>query len=130
MSAYNRRAYSSQENRKVQSFKDTKISNTPPTVIPGTPLQQMWTILNFHEHRLGQMTQYLQKIEKDEDNIPKQAPSETEHMIQYNTLLQQVSDLTERVAKLEGETVQQTSNMVSLNIEEDLQNASIGQPEV
>lgn len=130
MSAYNRRAYSSQENRKVQRFKDTKISDTPPTTIPGTPLQQMWTILNFHEHRLGQMTQYLQKIEGDEKNTSNQVPNETEQMIQYNTLLQQVSELTERVAKLEGETSQQRSNMVSLNIEEDLQNASVGQPEV
>jgi len=130
MSAYNRRDYSSQENRKVQRFNDTKTSNTPPTTIPGTPLQQMWTILNFHEQRLGQMTKYLQKIEGDENNTPNQAPTDTEHMIQYNTLLQQVSELTERVAKLETEKESNNAQSISFSIEEDLQNASAGQPTV
>jgi len=45
MSEYNRRASS---NVKGQS-------------IPGTPAQQMWHVLNFHEQRLQQLTQHLQE---------------------------------------------------------------------
>ena len=46
---------------QYQLYKDTKISNTPPTVIPGTPLQQMWTILNFHEQSNVEIMQNLEK---------------------------------------------------------------------
>ena len=50
-------------------------------------------------------------------------------MIQYNTLLQQVSELNERVAILEGQK-KSDGEEVTLSIEEDFQNASLGQPEV
>ena len=40
-------------------------------------------------------------------------------MIQYNTLLQQVSELTERVAKLEAEKNNVSENNVSLSIEDN-----------
>ena len=43
-------------------------------------------------------------------------------MIQYNTLLQQVQELNERVERLETENKELSQgNMVSLSIEEDLQ---------
>jgi len=32
--------------------------------IPGTPLQQMWHVLNFHEHRLVQMNESVQQLNK------------------------------------------------------------------
>jgi len=42
-------------------------SKIPPNVqsqgIPGTPMQQMWHVLNFHEHRLAQITAVLQNQE-------------------------------------------------------------------
>ena len=74
---------------------------------------------------------YLQQLEENPTNTPNQeGPSETEQMIQYNTLLQQVSDLTDRVAQLEAGEKSSDNNMITLNIEEDLQNASAGQPTV
>ena len=36
-------------------------SNTKGQAVPGTPMQQMWHVLNFHEHRLMQLTQHLQQ---------------------------------------------------------------------
>jgi len=129
MSAYNKRTQNFQQRSKRQSFSNTKVSNTPPPV-PGTPLQQMWTVLNFHEQRLGQMSQYLQKMDEMNTTPKQQETNETEHMIQYNTLLQQVSELTDRVAKLEAEKTSNVVESISFSIEEDLQNASIGQPTV
>ena len=130
MSAYNRRSNSSQRNSKVPA-KGFNNAQAPPTTIPGTPLQQMWTVLNFHEQRLAQVSQYLQQLEETKTDTPNQnGPSETEQMIQYNTLLQQVSELTDRVAQLEAGEKGSDSNMVTLNIEEDLQNAAAGQPTV
>ena len=130
MSAYNRRTSNSQRNAKIPS-RDFNNAQAPPTTIPGTPLQQMWTVLNFHEQRLAQVSQYLQQLEANPTNASNQeGPSETEHMIQYNTLLQQVSELTDRVAQLEAERKSSDSNMITLNIEEDLHNASVGQPTV
>ena len=127
MSAYNRRT----NNTKTQFNTNDKTSSMAPKTIPGTPLQQMWTILNFHEQRLAQVSQYLQQLEETKTDTPNQnGPSETEQMIQYNTLLQQVSELTDRVAQLEAGEKSSDSNMVTLNIEEDLQNASAGQPTV
>jgi len=129
MSAYNRRSGNVQ-NTKMQYNTNDKTASMAPKVIPGTPLQQMWTILNFHEQRLSQMTQYLQQVEAGRSNNEQQAqPTETEQMIQYNTLLQQVSELNERVAILEGQK-KTDGEEVTLSIEEDFQNASLGQPEV
>ena len=111
MSSYNSRRVNSQQN-----------TNVPPQKIPGTPLQQMWTILNFHEQRLSQVSSYLQHLESEgKGNSQEQntKPSETEQMIQYNTLLQQVSELTERVAKLEAEKTNVSENNVSLSIEDN-----------
>jgi len=101
-----------------------------PKTIPGTPLQQMWTILNFHEQRLSQMTQYLQEVEAGNSNNEQSVqPTETEQMIQYNTLLQQVSELSERVANLEAQK-SNTGGGVTMSIEEDLQNVSFEQSEI
>jgi len=115
MSSYNSRRVSSQQNTSVPS-------NVPPQKIPGTPLQQMWTILNFHEQRLSQVSSYLQHLESESkvtSQEQNEKPSETEQMIQYNTLLQQVSELTERVAKLEAEKNNVSENNVSLSIEDN-----------
>ena len=126
MSAYNRRT----NNTKTQFNTNDKTSSMAPKTIPGTPLQQMWTILNFHEQRLSQMSQYLQQVEAGETNNQQKAqPTETEQMIQYNTLLQQVSELSERVATLEAQ--KSTANGgVTLSIEENFQNVSLEQPEI
>ncbi len=126
MSAYNRRT----NNTKTQFNTNDKTPSMAPQTIPGTPLQQMWTILNFHEQRLSQMSQYLQQVEAGETNNQQKAqPTETEQMIQYNTLLQQVSELSERVANLEAQK-SNTGGGVTMSIEEDLQNVSFEQSEI
>ena len=126
MSAYNRRT----NNTKTQFNTNDKTSAMVPKTIPGTPLQQMWTILNFHEQRLSQMTQYLQQVEAGNSNNEQSVqPTETEQMIQYNTLLQQVSELSERVANLEAQN-SNTGGGVTMSIEEDLQNVSFEQSEI
>jgi len=126
MSSYNRRT----GNTKRQFNNDDKTSSMAPKTIPGTPLQQMWTILNFHEQRLSQMSQYLQQVEAGETNNQQKAqPTETEQMIQYNTLLQQVSELSERVATLEAQK-STAAGGVTLSIEENFQNVSFEQSEI
>ncbi len=90
--------------------------------IPGTPMQQMWHVLNFHEERLLQMAQYIHRMENTENTKSDSSnkPTETEQMIQYNTLLQQVSELTDRVRALEADKGKSPStNMVSLDITEN-----------
>ena len=128
MSRYSRRV-PKESNSKISSSSSGNFGKSQPSQsIPGTPLQQMWHILNFHETRLTQLSQFLQQQESNGENEntgenAQVAPSETEHMIQYNTLLQQVQELTDRVEKLEAENKQLSQgNMVSLSIEEDLQN--------
>jgi uncharacterized protein YdeI (YjbR/CyaY-like superfamily) len=112
MSEYNRRASS---NIKGQS-------------IPGTSTQQMWHVLNFHEQRLSQLTQYLQQ---QSPNSASDSKSEAQHLVEYNTLLQQVENLTARVSTLEAEKekIKYPSN-VTLSIEEDLNNSSLAQPNI
>ena len=113
MSEYNRRAYS---NVKGQS-------------IPGTPAQQMWHVLNFHEHRLLQLAQHLQQQQLP--NSGTDSKSEAQHLVEYNTLLQQVEDLKTRVSTLEAEKEKfKYPSNVTLSIEEDLKNSSMGQPEI
>ena len=112
MSKYNRRASS---NVKGQS-------------IPGTPAQQMWHVLNFHEQRLQQLTQHLQQ---QSPNSASDSKSEAQHLVEYNTLLQQVDDLKARVNALEAEKEKfKYPSNVTLSIEEDLHNSSMGQPEI
>ena len=117
MSEYNRRASS---NVKGQS-------------IPGTPAQQMWHVLNFHEQRLQQLTQHLQEqpSQQQSPNSGTNSKSEAQHLVEYNTLLQQVENLKARVTALEAEKekFKYPSNVI-LSIEEDLKNSSIGQPEI
>ena len=126
MSAYNRRT----NNTKTQFNTNDKTSSMAPKTIPGTPLQQMWTILNFHEQRLSQMTQYLQQVEAGNSNNEQSVqPTETEQMIQYNTLLPQVSELSERVATLEAQK-SAADGGVTLSIEENFKNVSLEQPEI
>ena len=130
MSAYNRRNGNVREHTKMQYNTSDKTASMAPKTIPGTPLQQMWTVLNFHEQRLSQMTQYLQQVEAGNSNNEQSVqPTETEQMIQYNTLLQQVSELSERVANLEAQK-SNTGGGVTMSIEEDLQNVSFEQSEI
>ena len=135
MSRYSRRI-PKESNAKISSSRNNSRQTPQPQSIPGTPLQQMWHILNFHETRLTQLSQFLQQQESNAGNEKggenaQVTPSETEHMIQYNTLLQQVQELTDRVEKLEAENKQLSkSNMVSLSIEEDLQNEFNGESAV
>ena len=126
MSRYSRRV-PTESNSKISSSSNHKTVTSQQQTIPGTPIQQMWHILNFHETRLTQLSQFLQNQESNGGNEKagengQVAPSETEHMIQYNTLLQQVQELNERVERLETENKELSQgNMVSLSIEEDLQ---------
>jgi len=99
-----------------------KRMNTVSQSIPGTPMQQMWHVLNFHEERLLQMAQYIHRMENTENTKSDSSnkPTETEQMIQYNTLLQQVSELADRVRVLEADKGKTSStNMVSLDITEN-----------
>ena len=101
MSRYSRRI-PKESNAKISSSRNNSRQTQQAQSIPGTPLQQMWHILNFHETRLTQLSQFLQQQESNAGNEKggenaQVAPSETEHMIQYNTLLQQVQELTDRV---------------------------------
>ena len=135
MSRYSRRI-PQESNAKISSSSRSLRQQPQPQQIPGTPIQQMWHILNFHETRLTQLSQFLQQQEANNGNEKsgenaQVAPSETEQMIQYNTLLQQVQELTDRVEKLEAENKQLSEgNMVSLSIEEDLQNGFNGESAV
>ena len=135
MSRYSRRI-PKESNAKISSSRNNSRQTQQAQSIPGTPLQQMWHILNFHETRLTQLSQFLQQQESNAGNEKagenaQVVPSETEHMIQYNTLLQQVQELTDRVEKLEAENKQLSQgNMVSLSIEEDLQNGFNGESAV
>ena len=122
MSRYSRRV-PKESNSKISSSNYNTVTSQQQT-IPGTPIQQMWHILNFHETRLTQLSQFLQDNESNSGNKGEKGEntSETEHMIQYNTLLQQVQELNERVERLETENKELSQgNMVSLSIEEDLQ---------
>lgn len=123
MSRYSRRV-PKESNSKISSSSNRKTVTSQEQTIPGTPIQQMWHILNFHETRLTQLSQFLQDHESNSGNTGEKGEntSETEHMIQYNTLLQQVQELNERVERLETENKELSQgNMVSLSIEEDLQ---------
>ena len=89
-------------------------SNAEGQTVPGTPMQQMWHILNFHEERLKQLTQHL-NMQKSTNTNQK---SGAQHLAEYNTLLVQVVDLKTRVSILEAEKVKYSSN-VTLSIEEE-----------
>lgn len=99
----------SEYNRNVSS--DSKAQT-----VPGTPMQQMWHILNFHEERFKQLSQQLH-MQKSTNTNKK---SGAQHLVEYNTLLQQVGDLKSRVSILEAEKekVKFPSN-VTLSIEEE-----------
>ena len=62
--------------------------NAKEQIVPGTPMQQMWHILNFHEERLKQLTQYLHMRKSTNSNTNQK--SGAQHLAEYNTLLQQV----------------------------------------
>ena len=107
-------------------------SNVKGQTVPGTPMQQMWHVLNFHEHRLMQLTQHLQQQQQSTNNdFNKDHKSEAQHLVEYNMLLQQVEDLKARVSTLEAEKekMKYPSN-ITLSIEEDLKNSSLGQPDI
>jgi hypothetical protein len=89
-------------------------SDVKGQTIPGTPMQQMWHILNFHEERLKQLSQHL-NMQKSTNTNKK---SGAQHLAEYNTLLVQVGDLKARVGILEAEKVKYSSN-VTLSIEEE-----------
>jgi len=84
--------------------------------VPGTPMQQMWHILNFHEERFKQLDKHL-NMQKSTNANQK---SGARHLAEYNTLLQQVRNLKSRVSTLEAEKerVKFPSN-VTLSIEEE-----------
>ena len=118
---------SSERNSKILSSSDN--DERQYQSIPGTPLQQMWHILNFHETRLTQLSQYLQE-EASKDQNKGENKSETDQLIQYNTLLEQVQDLTERVHKLEAENENLSGNKLSLSIEEKFKKTQLEEPAV
>jgi hypothetical protein len=76
----------------MSEYNKNTSSNFNQTV-PGTPMQQMWQVLNFHEERLKQLTQHL--------------------LAHHATTSKQIETLTARVNTLESE-----SKKVTLSIEE------------
>jgi hypothetical protein len=101
----------SEYNRNVSS--DSKAQT-----VPGTPMQQMWHILNFHEERLKQLSQHLH-MQKSTTSTTNQK-SGAQHLAEYNTLLQQVVDLKARVSTLEAEKEKSKfPSNVTLSIEEN-----------
>jgi len=106
-------------------------SNTTGQTIPGTPMQQMWHVLNFHEQRLMQLSNHLQSSDNNNKTDNVSTKSEAQHLVEYNTILQQVEELKSRVSSLEAELEQKKyPSNITLSIEEDLNNSSLGQPEI
>ena len=91
-------------------------SNAKGQTVPGTPMQQMWHILNFHEERFKQLDQHL-RMQKSTNTNKK---SGAQHLVEYNTLLQRVGDLKARVSTLEAEKERvKFPSDVTLSIEEE-----------
>ena len=98
-------------------------SNAKGQAVPGTPMQQMWHVLNFHEQRLTQLTQHLQQEQSTNSGFTDQK-SEAQHLVEYNMVLQQVEDLKARVSTLEAEKEKfKYPSNVSLSIEENVKNS-------
>jgi len=92
-------------------------SNSKPQTVPGTPLQQMWHILNFHEERFNQMEKYLSMQNSNTGGINKK--SETQHLEEYNLLVSQVESLKTRLSTLEAKMEKgEFPSNVTLSIEE------------
>ena len=104
----------------MSSYNRNVSSNSKGQSVPGTPMQQMWHVLNFHEQRLMQLTQHLQQQPPTNSNFNTNQKSDAQHLVEYNTVLQQVEDLKVRVSTLEAEKekVKFPSN-VTLSIEEE-----------
>jgi len=104
-------------------------SNSKAQTVPGTPMQQMWHILNSHEERFKQLSQQLHMQKSTNRNTNQK--SGAQYLAEYNTLLQQVEGLKTRVSTLEAENEKfKYPSNVTLSIEEDLKNSSRGQPEI
>ena len=88
--------------------------------IPGTPMQQMWHVLNFHEQRLMQVTQHLQKQSQEK---PAPQKSEAQQLVEYNTLFEKIEQLTDRITELEKQQTNSNDGNLSLNIEDELENS-------
>ena len=68
MSRYSRRV-PQESNSKIPHLQiSIHAKHLNQQTIPGTPLQQMWHILNFHETRLTQLSQFLQQQESNGEN--------------------------------------------------------------
>jgi len=109
-------------NKIVESKKLSKEQQ-----LSGTPIQQMWHVLNFHEQRLLQIAQYMQNQERsNKQKINSQnEKSTTQHLVDYNTVLQSLDELKDRVSMLEKKFGTKESNNVTLSIEEELQNSTL-----
>jgi len=115
----------------MSDYNRTVSSNSKGQTIPGTPIQQLWQVLNFHEQRLMELTQHLQQQPSTNSGFNTNKKSEAQHLVEYNTLLQQVEDLKTRVSTLEAEKEKNKyPSNVTLSVEEDLKNSSIDQPEI
>jgi cell shape-determining protein MreC len=101
----------SEYNRNVSSNGRGQIA--PSQVVPGTSSQQMWQVLNFHEERFKQLTQYLS--DPNSSHNTKQS-GKTE----FNMIMQQLEHLKARVSTLEAEKEQlKYPSNVTLSIEEE-----------
>ena len=115
----------------MSNYNRNVSSNAKGQAVPGTPMQQMWHVLNFHEQRLMQLTQHLQHQSPTNSDFNTDSKSGAQHLVEYNTLLQQVEELKSRVSTLEAEKEKfKYPSNVTLSIEEDLKNSSLGQPEI
>ena len=74
------------------------IPNTASQSVPGTPIQQMWHVLKFHEQRITQFSQLLEKEVALVDTKINDAFSKYETNIQV--LLQRVAALEKKNTEL------------------------------
>ena len=78
-------------------------SNAKAQTVPGTPMQQMWHVLNFHEHRLIQLTNVIQQRQQQEGNV------------ELASVLEQLEHLKSRIDTLEKNKKKSQANNVTIS---------------
>ena len=95
------------------SFKNTKIKNIkeeqPAKVVTGTPVQQQWTILNFHETRINKIESYLGELD---DKVSQNVTNETVSQ-RLDKVLEELETFKKELSQLKKK-----DNSTSLSLEE------------
>ena len=77
--------------------------------VDGTPLQQQWQVLNFHETRINKIEKYLGENDRSTEG---EAVAE-KHMALITNLIDDIKNLKSEIAELK-----KTSNKKALNLRE------------